>query len=86
MILRSGRFPHVFGAIFNRAKLQNIPIGDKVPITLEFRIKKDEMTYEFTGSDTVRVVNRKKGKPDASEELSVENYDRLFDQYDKDGS
>jgi YVTN family beta-propeller protein len=82
-IIRSKRFPHVFGAIFRRDKLENVQTGDKVTITLEGKLAQDGETIEFSGTDTIRVINRRNRIPDELEDVSKVVEEKLFDMYGK---
>jgi PKD repeat protein len=82
-IIRSNRFPRVFGAIFRRGDLQEVPVGDQVAFTMTGKLSQTGEIYEFTASDTIRTMRRNTRIPDEIEDASKLAEEKLFEMYTK---
>jgi hypothetical protein len=88
-IIRSNRFPRVFGAVFRKEKLQGDTVGAGLVLTMTGKISKDGKIYEFTATDILRAIRKYNRIPDDDDDLSKgmgeKNYeDRMFDRYNRD--
>ena len=50
--------PQLLGAVFRSSELEGVQPGDKVVLTVSWNLFSNDRTYEFQGSDTVRVIGK----------------------------
>ena len=80
-LIKSKWFPHSFGVIFNRNKLKNVPVGDKVTLTLTGQLKHAGQVLDFEGFDTVRIINKyTKNKEEIDNDLTLSD-DKIYERH-----
>jgi VCBS repeat-containing protein len=80
-LIRYGKFPHAFGAIFRTENLQDVKPGNKVSFTVTGKVEYNGELLDFSGSDTVRVFTLKTRVRDETEEFEHQSDKNLFDKY-----
>jgi TolB protein len=82
-VIKSKKFPHVMGVIFQKSKLKNVPIGDQSKLTIIGKLNQGGQLVEFKGSDTIKVINNKANVKEELEELVKLTEDKIFENYYK---
>jgi PKD repeat protein len=78
-MIKSKLFPRIFGVIFNRSKLQNIPVGDQVTLTVTGKISHASQVFDFVGYDSVRIINKNSKIGEEIENILKLSDDRIFE-------
>jgi len=80
-MVRPKIFPRIAVFVFKTSDLTGVPLGTKVPLTLNGEMKNKGTTYTFTGSDTIKVISKPTWQPDDIKDISKESDDQLFKKF-----
>jgi putative hemolysin len=80
-MVRPKIFPRIAVFVFKTSDLNNVEVEKRVTLTVEGELKHKSSTYSFTGSDTVKVINKPTWQPDDIKDVSTVSDDQLFKKY-----
>jgi len=80
-MMRLKIFPRIVGFVFRTSDLKGIGLGTKISLTVQGQLKKKGITYIFSGSDKVTVINKPGWQPDDIKDVSKITDDQLFKKY-----
>ena len=80
-LIRIKAFPNTFAAVFSRDKLVNVKPSDKVKLTVTGTINKNGQKIGFSGTDIIKVTNKKGNTKEAIDDVERMTDEKVFSQF-----